>query len=235
MHKHREIAIGDIHGISPHFVKRLIEDEIQFDPLCDTLIFLGDYIDRGNHSLPVIEYMSCLKQVCPSNIILLKGNHECFAEDALNIQDCLDEWLSIGGDKTIASFGSTSLNLLETFIASLSTYYETDNALYCHGGLPSNNPVGYFDEKELLFNREFEYIGSKPVVVGHTVVDSPSWLGATMRIDTGAVFGRGLTAYDIVNDRLYQVNTNNETEVSINEYMFHVLCEGKPVVLIYFI
>lgn len=43
---------------------------------CDTVIFLGDYIDRGYESLDVLEKVFSLKIAEPDKIILLRGNHE---------------------------------------------------------------------------------------------------------------------------------------------------------------
>ena len=43
---------------------------------CDTVIFLGDYIDRGPASLDVLEWLFLLKIKEPDKIILLRGNHE---------------------------------------------------------------------------------------------------------------------------------------------------------------
>jgi len=43
---------------------------------CDTVIFLGDYIDRGPASLDVLEWLFSLKIKEPDKIILLRGNHE---------------------------------------------------------------------------------------------------------------------------------------------------------------
>ena len=43
---------------------------------CDTVIFLGDYIDRGSESLDVLEKVFFLKIAEPDKIILLRGNHE---------------------------------------------------------------------------------------------------------------------------------------------------------------
>ena len=43
---------------------------------CDTVIFLGDYIDRGSESLDVLEKVFSLKIAEPDKIILLRGNHE---------------------------------------------------------------------------------------------------------------------------------------------------------------
>ena len=46
-------------------------DKIDFSDL-DSLIMAGDYIDRGKHSYEMLKYM----ENQPSNVILIRGNHE---------------------------------------------------------------------------------------------------------------------------------------------------------------
>ena len=56
---HRLMAIGDIHG-DVFKLNRLLE---QINPTPnDTLVFLGDYIDRGENSKEVIELLLNLSQ-----------------------------------------------------------------------------------------------------------------------------------------------------------------------------
>jgi diadenosine tetraphosphatase ApaH/serine/threonine PP2A family protein phosphatase len=43
---------------------------------CDTMIFLGDYIDRGSSSLDILECLFSMKIREPDKFILLRGNHE---------------------------------------------------------------------------------------------------------------------------------------------------------------
>ena len=68
------VVVGDIHG--------------QFYDLCNILnkagkpseinkyLFLGAYINRGNHSIEVLILLMCLKVFMPENVFLLRGNHE---------------------------------------------------------------------------------------------------------------------------------------------------------------
>ena len=70
----RILAVGDIHGMYDKLIA-LIE-QVQFSPVEDLLIFLGDYIDRGPKSLECLDYVMNLQQQYPERVVCLKGNHE---------------------------------------------------------------------------------------------------------------------------------------------------------------
>jgi len=74
-------AIGDIHGCFDKLCALM--DKIKIDRSKDTLLFLGDYIDRGPDSFDVIEYLIDLKKHF-QKIVFLKGNHEEMLEKYLS-------------------------------------------------------------------------------------------------------------------------------------------------------
>jgi serine/threonine protein phosphatase 1 len=95
----RTIAIGDIHGCSAALAA-LIQ---AIDPMpLDTLVFLGDYIDRGPDSRGVLAQVIALGERC--SVVPLLGNHEEMLLAAMEGQSELRYWLSFGGMAALASY-----------------------------------------------------------------------------------------------------------------------------------
>ncbi|EPY27237.1 protein phosphatase [Angomonas deanei] len=65
---------GDTHG--QYYDLLRIYEKCGFPPYANYL-FLGDYVDRGKHSVETIILQFCYKVVYPENFFLLRGNHEC--------------------------------------------------------------------------------------------------------------------------------------------------------------
>lgn len=65
--------IGDVHG-DIHDLLRILSEIRNFTKA--KIIFLGDYIDRGGFSFEIVITLFTLLCKFPSNIILLRGNHE---------------------------------------------------------------------------------------------------------------------------------------------------------------
>ncbi len=70
----RTIAIGDIHG-DLAALEKLFSRLPQLDG-DDTLVFVGDYVDRGPSSAEVIQFVRDLERRGPAKVVALRGNHE---------------------------------------------------------------------------------------------------------------------------------------------------------------
>ena len=197
----RIYAVGDIHGCYDKLLVLMEKIDIDFES--DTLVFLGDYIDRGPQSFEVVAYLADLKQRY-ANTIFLKGNHEEMLEKYLSGEDRIT-YLVNGGQQTLESYmnrprpegepaiPSTHLE----FFKSLRIYYETQNYIFVHAGLKNKVPLEKQKTEDLLWIRrrfiESKYDYGKMVVFGHTPLHEPLLLPNKIGIDTGAVYGNRLT------------------------------------------
>lgn len=204
MERKRIFAVGDIHGCYQELT--MMMDEIRkkgYDPKSDKLIFLGDYIDRGEDSKSVVRYIRNLQEN-NENVIALMGNHEKMCIDFNAGTD--RAWLWNGCKSTIASYGG--LKNLESdieWMKGLPLYHEEDDFVFVHAGIDPDKPLDEHSEEELLWVRD-EFLNStkafpKKVIFGHT----PSLMitrkcepyitpAGNIGIDTGLVYGGGLTA-----------------------------------------
>ncbi len=107
------IAIGDIHG-NYGALADLLEKLVPQIHADDTLVFLGDYIDRGPDSKDCVEEIIRLKQDAPFSVVTLLGNHE---EWMLATMDdyTRHSWLfNIEAFDTIASYSVDAADQLRT-------------------------------------------------------------------------------------------------------------------------
>lgn len=192
----RTVAIGDIHGDLASFERLLAK----LPPLSseDTLVLLGDYIDRGPSSAEVIARVRELTAKGPMKVVALRGNHE----DAwLRILD--EGWFefilprSNGCLETLRSFQGRAGQDLEAaeaedfeqmergaflpadvvaWMRTLPFHYEDEHAIYVHAGLKRHqgvfpHPSQVEPQRALLWLRDrdfFENYRGKLIVFGHT-------------------------------------------------------------------
>ena len=101
-------AIGDIHGrldLLKPLVAAIVEDLVAARPRRGLVIFLGDYIDRGEESRGVVEFLAGLDPHEGIEWRFLKGNHEETMLDFLKDPSVGAKWCDYGGDATIRSYG----------------------------------------------------------------------------------------------------------------------------------
>lgn len=215
----RELVIGDIHGCDRAFTTLLeaIEPE-----QTDTVILLGDYIDRGPDTYAVIETILALNQRC--TVVALAGNHEKMLLQARSEPRMLTEWLIHGGRATVDSYArrhhERSIESIPAahwhFLSEqLLDHWETDRHIFVHATVEPD-----LDLKEqldhVLFWQFFidptRHKSGKSIICGHTSQRSglPSIFDKGLCIDTWACGGGWLTCFDTTRDTFIQCNNSGQ-------------------------
>lgn len=208
----RTIAVGDIHGCSRALSTILAAIAPEPD---DTIVVLGDFIDRGVDTRGVIDQLIKLSSQC--RLISLQGNHEQMMLDAMEDRTKLRTWLHYG-EATLMSYGvEATLESISNehiaFVRSTCDYFETASHIFVHATYVPNLPM---EEHSTLFLRweSFEparltpHCSGKKVIVGHTRQESGEVcdIGFASCIDTGCYRGGWLTAMEVVTGRIWQAN-----------------------------
>lgn len=220
----RQIVIGDVHGHYDGLMK-LFE---LFDPNEeDEIYFLGDLIDRGPKSADVVNF------VRQNNYACLLGNHEQMLLDSIiNGQvypPTLQAWLYSGGYNTMRSYGKSGIPAEHIeWIRTLPRYLDLGDTWLVHAGIDPHIPFEEQGSEQFCWIRDKfhripePYFPDKLVVIGHTITftlpgvepgelaHGKGWIG----IDTGAYHKTSgwLTALDITNRQVFQVNVFQELE-----------------------
>lgn len=217
----RIFAIGDVHGCSRELAALLKK----IDPRPqDTVVFLGDYIDRGPDSRGVVDLVLALKKRC--KVVALKGNHEELFIDFLESPESANAGLFIlnGGSSTLASYAGPggTFEIPEShvqFFYDLKLFYETNEYFFVHAGVPLKS-LKLIDEKEdahaLMWSRQpflsSSYKWEKIVVHGHTPVNDVEVLKNRINVDTGCVYDGELTAIELPRMKIHSVSRGAKGE-----------------------
>ena len=228
----RILAIGDIHGkfnALKSLWKKLNVSEDDF------LIFLGDYVDRGEGIYNVLKWV--IEQSARDNFKFLRGNHEQMMLDALTESGAgRITWIINGGKATILALRELvsqkvfSLNEILNFTDSLPLSYSITvggrKYFFCHAGVEEGVPLEEQSEDYLLWSREefFNgYNGDDVIVSGHSPIKlffdfdntNPKIPGKNIvMVDTGAfVPGGRLSAVDILSGQYWQSGEDRQGDV----------------------
>jgi serine/threonine protein phosphatase 1 len=209
----RVIAIGDIHGCASAL--RALVDVIAPQP-ADTIITLGDCVDRGPDSRDVVEQLLELRERC--HLVPLLGNHEEMMLTHLGGRSQPDNWLECGGDATLKSYrqgaeGAVVPTEHIKFICSWGDYYETPTHFFAHGAYDPGQPLSsqrwpIWRWHSLRDAIPEPHVSGKTAVVGHTSQKTGEVLdvGYLRCIDTYCYGGGWLTAFDATAARYWQVD-----------------------------
>lgn len=216
---HRTFTVGDIHGCDIAFELLLELMELTSD---DTLIVLGDAIDRGPNSARVVDMLLKLQQQC--ELVFILGNHEQMMLEALESGLRGSMWMMHGGEPTLGSYGGSVEGIPQVhvdFLASGLPYVETDTEIYVHANLEPGTPLDQQDEQLLrwthLTGRETPHPSGKRVFCGHTPQPNglPSIRDGWVCIDTFAYGGQYLTAVEVGSNEIYQANQAGHTRKGV--------------------
>ena len=215
----RTLAIGDIHGCLSALkaLLRHVEPDAS-----DTIITLGDYVDRGPDSKGVIDLLLDLRR--SNDVICLRGNHEIMMLEARNNRSHALLWLHHGGNATLASYDADNFERIPNrhweFIASTVPYHQTETCIFVHANVLPDTPLDEQPEDVLFWQhlprwqlrKRPHHQSGKTVICGHTSQQSGEILDreSIICIDTFAHGGKWLTCLDAESLQWWQANESGE-------------------------
>ncbi len=205
------VAVGDIHGRADLLLEmdRLIAARCPGWPV----VFVGDYIDRGDRSREVLELLMSVSPEGTPPVTCLMGNHERMLLDFLDAPaQAGPRWLRNGGLQTLESFGlapplgtagdASALGDLRDRLAekmgpamidwlrARPLSWHGGNVWVVHAGADPDLPMEEQADEALLWGhhafRRRPRADGQWVIHGHTIVDAPHALSGRIALDTGA-------------------------------------------------
>ncbi len=154
------IVVGDLHG-DLESLSFILKDS-NFASSKSSIIFLGDYGDRGVNSAEIYYVILSLKKEFPNRVILLRGNHEFLPG--------LEVWPHNLPLQLVARFGKDGEKIYQLLKELWNYFYLAavvpNKYLFLHGGLPVK--LKFLDEiekyaEEILWSdpgKSFSYTAS---------------------------------------------------------------------------
>jgi serine/threonine protein phosphatase 1 len=216
-------AIGDVHGCADllaSLVAAIQADAARLAPKQrPVIIFVGDYVDRGEGSRDVIDQVIALMDNPAFDVRALKGNHEEALLQFLDDPEFGQTWLEFGGGPTLRSYGVDAPRLRShasewraaqaafqvalprhhlEFLRDLELMAIYGDYVFVHAGVRAGVALADQAESDLLWIRN-DFIQAtapfeKVVVHGHTPEAAAFVDSRRIGIDTGAYATGVLTA-----------------------------------------
>lgn len=237
-------AVGDVHGRADLLsqILRSIRIDAQAAQGRTTIVFLGDYIDRGPHSRQVVDLLLASAKDRRFNWRFLRGNHDQAIRDFLHDPQTGETWCAIGGAETLRSYGvkpprpgaprdawiAAAGALVEAmpqahlkFFRELEPWCEIGDFLFVHAGLRPGVPLAEQNHEDLMWIREPFLSDSRPlpkvVVHGHTPSRTVYADRRRIGIDTGAFLTGVLTALRLEGENGSVIQTSGATRRELSE------------------
>ncbi|KKR96298.1 MAG: Serine/threonine-protein phosphatase [candidate division TM6 bacterium GW2011_GWE2_41_16] len=157
------VGLGDVHGEIHGFAGFLdalnqnkpgeprVLDGLHIINPHDTIVLLGDYIDRGKYSAEVVTAVSLLWIHNPGQVFVIRGNHEfcgsclsfmhkeafahaCFGSHSEEAFVKLAQWFSLLPVALLVVFPSEKMFSKKTAQKTLFHFNQSEKILFCHGG-----------------------------------------------------------------------------------------------------
>jgi serine/threonine protein phosphatase 1 len=226
-------AIGDIHGRFDLLqqAEQAIVDDASRLPGRKLIVTLGDYVDRGPSSAQVISHLMAPP---PEHFdrICLTGNHEIVMLDYVDGRISFSDWMPMGADALLRSYGLDAEQLplifpaatkLDAFIRqslpkphieflrSLPILVDTPDVLFVHAGIDPLRSIEDQKDDDLVYIRHRFFESQVPlpklIVHGHTPVERPETQPTRLNIDTGAFHSDRLTVARLWQGRVHLFST----------------------------
>jgi serine/threonine protein phosphatase 1 len=209
-------AVGDVHGYDDTLgrLEELIVADARGRAGTKWLVMLGDYVDRGPKSSAVLTRLTTqplvgIRRIC------LSGNHEAVMLDFLGNPSTNHQWLKLGGQETLASYGLNRLpadreeqkKLLRSlipvkhvaFLESLPSMLQVPGYCFVHAGLKKGVAPADQTDADLLWLRPLASDNAAAAnglvtVHGHTPVASVEIGAGRINVDTGIYMSGILSA-----------------------------------------
>ncbi len=205
----RVLAIGDIHGCSGALDTLLEAVALEPD---DTIVTLGDCVDRGPDSPGVLDRLIALGE--KFHVVALRGNHDQMMLDAQSGGEALAGWRINGGDTTEDAYGGLSA-VPEAHWRFLRDhcvdYWETETHFFVHASVYADLPL--FEQPTYVLHwgdldKAKPHESGKTMVCGHASQKNgkPRNLGFAVCIDTSAYGDGWLSCLDVGTGYIWQAN-----------------------------
>lgn len=236
-------AIGDIHGHLAQLQAahdRIAADRARMGDARAPVIHLGDLVDRGPNAAGVIDWLAARTARDPRMIVLL-GNHDQMMLRWLETGPGPDprdppnlRYLApgMGGRETLASYdidpdgppGEVHAEARDripathrAFLAARPVMHRAGECIFVHAGIRPGISLDKQAIGDLVWIRQ-DFLTSThdhgPLVVhGHTPVSEVEHHGNRLAIDTGAAYGRPLSAVAIEGRDAYVLTDDGRVPV----------------------